>query len=871
MLQPAKCGVQLIRVFCSFTSGFGSGILHTLSIVETGTAVKINKTVFWIAIVLIGAILLTYTFVRITGGKPRHWFTKLESVMIPKEAIDKALPFDWDGDGDDELLVLNRWQGIRVFDPTLKTHFQSNWDSTIFHVQLIDIDGDTTRDIVISTQRDSIQIILGVSAGELSSLRGSELVSLPFNLTRCDAMSTVLRLEVTEDINGDGVSDYLCSLTSFQHCKEPRYVLLFDGATRKVLWEFCLGPGPQHFQVLDLDSDGLKEILFVGQAYGNKRCCSGYCDSTSYLIALDSRGSLKFDPVYLGGSLTYADFRLLPINNTHSYEIVVASRAHASDSCQYPLMTLDGRTGRMIQSVTQFGGYESLELIDSQESGQPLILARKDDGVVQLFDRQLTLLNENVYPAQKIRAIAAPLDFDADGAIDIPLMTETGGLLVLDNRLDSLFFFQGTIPLLDIHKVNERNNSRGLFVVGTGIQMFGLLSVQRVGKSFAEIVPPAIQITVFVLALGVVTYQVISRRRRRQYESFLNSIFEDPSRMIVGINSSGVVFRANTAAGEFLHLDQYDGTNDYRRVLESKGLGELITLTEKLRTTEIEDYQSEIRVTLNRSVRDYWAQGKRILSGELDGGFDTIVTIQDVTDRKQFDKYETLTNFSEQMIHDIRKPLSPVLLRLQELDFQLRDRVIAPDDIRARFVRPALDQIQLLSSYVTRLWDTFGGRKSQPELLDVKAILEFVVKARASLTEPGKKISLSIAEELPRVLGRFEDLCRIISELVDNALYALQPASQGAVEVKASAIGGRHPAVQIEVADDGPGIEDSIRARIFEMNVSTKESSHHGLGLFIVRKLVIEHGGSITVESTEGVGTRFVVILPGGKEDGNLE
>jgi signal transduction histidine kinase len=83
----------------------------------------------------------------------------------------------------------------------------------------------------------------------------------------------------------------------------------------------------------------------------------------------------------------------------------------------------------------------------------------------------------------------------------------------------------------------------------------------------------------------------------------------------------------------------------------------------------------------------------------------------------------------------------------------------------------------------------------------------------------------------------------------------------GRLTVTTSATDDAERPVTISVADTGPGIPAEIRAKIFDPFFSTKAGGT-GLGLALTQQIVVEHGGSIDVDSAAGRGTRFVVRLP---------
>jgi signal transduction histidine kinase len=87
-------------------------------------------------------------------------------------------------------------------------------------------------------------------------------------------------------------------------------------------------------------------------------------------------------------------------------------------------------------------------------------------------------------------------------------------------------------------------------------------------------------------------------------------------------------------------------------------------------------------------------------------------------------------------------------------------------------------------------------------------------------------------------------------------------SDQGAVTISSrSVVGGAGPVVQIVVADTGPGMSEQQLERAFQDFYTTKAGGT-GLGLSVVRRLVLDLNGTLRVESEPGVGTRFIVELP---------
>jgi signal transduction histidine kinase len=124
-------------------------------------------------------------------------------------------------------------------------------------------------------------------------------------------------------------------------------------------------------------------------------------------------------------------------------------------------------------------------------------------------------------------------------------------------------------------------------------------------------------------------------------------------------------------------------------------------------------------------------------------------------------------------------------------------------------------------------------------------------------------VAISVEPDLPLVRGFVGELNQVWANLIDNALDALPEG--GRVDITASRERER---VVVRVIDNGPGIPAEIRARIFEPFFTTKPvGSGTGLGLDIVRRLIIHNDAEIEVESRPGR-TEFRVSLPVAETDG---
>ena len=162
------------------------------------------------------------------------------------------------------------------------------------------------------------------------------------------------------------------------------------------------------------------------------------------------------------------------------------------------------------------------------------------------------------------------------------------------------------------------------------------------------------------------------------------------------------------------------------------------------------------------------------------------------------------------------------------------------------------------------------------EVTDIALLARYAV-GRANTARSGRggpSVTLSEAGGQLRVRADSEGISQVLDNLLENAIKFSPP--DGAVRVTVAEQGG---AVVISVADDGPGIPDADKERVFERFYQTKagravRSRGVGLGLAICRHIVAMHSGTIRVTDNVPVGSVFSVMLPGlvgAKEAERLE
>lgn len=242
-----------------------------------------------------------------------------------------------------------------------------------------------------------------------------------------------------------------------------------------------------------------------------------------------------------------------------------------------------------------------------------------------------------------------------------------------------------------------------------------------------------------------------------------------------------------------------------------------------------------------------------------------VVTIEDVTERVRLESMRT--DFVANISHELRTPVGGMALLAETLegerDPEVADRLASKLLVEAHRVSRTIDDLLELS----RL-ELEGARRD--EVVIGVVISEALDRVRSAAEHRSIRIDVGEHGRMLRVLGDRRQLVSAVTNLVDNAIKYSEPGST--VELHADRV---DEGICLTVRDHGVGIPPADLDRVFERfyrvdRARSRETGGTGLGLAIVRHVATNHGGRVTVESSEGVGSSFTLHLPApaSNEDG---
>ncbi|WP_102107181.1 sensor histidine kinase NtrY-like [Oceaniglobus roseus] len=335
-------------------------------------------------------------------------------------------------------------------------------------------------------------------------------------------------------------------------------------------------------------------------------------------------------------------------------------------------------------------------------------------------------------------------------------------------------------------------------------------------------------------------------RRRRLFDSVLSSVTAG----LVGLDPKGRVTFVNRSAERLLQLGESDGQS----VALAVAVPEFGPLFDRLRANRRSDVaQEEIKVSRGGKLESLLVRmsTRRSEAGKLEG---YVVAFDDVTDLVAAQRMAAWGDVARRIAHEIKNPLTPIQLSAERIKRKF-SKALPEEDAEA--LEQYTGVIVRQTNDLRRIVDEFSkfARMPEPERRthDMAKLLRDVV----TLQEAGQH-DVKITADIPAapVLADFDAtmLNQALTNLIKNAGEAIESlyergrpdghAPQIRVAMQADA-----QEIQIAISDNGIGLPED-RARLFEPYVTTR-SQGTGLGLPIVKKIIEEHGGTLTLSDAE--------------------
>ncbi|MCG8574517.1 MAG: HAMP domain-containing histidine kinase, partial [Flavobacteriales bacterium] len=212
---------------------------------------------------------------------------------------------------------------------------------------------------------------------------------------------------------------------------------------------------------------------------------------------------------------------------------------------------------------------------------------------------------------------------------------------------------------------------------------------------------------------------------------------------------------------------------------------------------------------------------------------------------------------AKQVAHEIKNPLTPMKLSIQHLNRSVNLSDEESKEKMDRISKSLIEQIDAL----TQIANEFSNFAKMPKAKEIELNLTEVVKSTTSVFSEYEQheFELNILPEGETIVWADKDLVlRVFNNLIKNAIQAVAVGQQGLIKIELREVDNRY---QVSVTDNGVGIKDEQREKIFVPYFTTK-STGTGLGLAMSKQIIEGMNGNIWFESELNKGTSFYVSFP---------
>ena len=339
--------------------------------------------------------------------------------------------------------------------------------------------------------------------------------------------------------------------------------------------------------------------------------------------------------------------------------------------------------------------------------------------------------------------------------------------------------------------------------------------------------------------------------RRRYIETILERIATG----VVSIDAAGKVSTLNSAAMRLLDLGPSAVGQPAAEVFGRDDLQPFGALLRAAGTGKAEPSAQEI--ALSRDDRELQLAAIATALRGSEGSDGMVLVVDDVTPLIRAQKVAAWREVARRLAHEIKNPLTPIQLCAERIR---RHFSTAPGPTQA-LVEECTSTIVGEVDSLKALVDEFSqfARMPAPRAVptDLHAVLNEALALYSGLLGD-VRFERHFADRLPKVRVDGEQIRRVVINLVDNAIEAMNRSGVITLETCHDPSASM---VRLVIADDGPGIPAAEREKLFMPYYSTKRRGS-GLGLAIVRRIVAEHGGTIEAGDNQPRGTKFTIELP---------
>lgn len=359
--------------------------------------------------------------------------------------------------------------------------------------------------------------------------------------------------------------------------------------------------------------------------------------------------------------------------------------------------------------------------------------------------------------------------------------------------------------------------------------------------------------------------QVNQKRTDTTTEDRFEFLFNKASIGIAVLDEGGLIEETNLAFIDHFDLEKSEILDqDYRQLFDTNALKQLQRLVNILRRS----HQTYVKDVISIEKADGKLKLLEISLSEVCNEYEDtkklMLFTEDITHQKdthaamlQSEKLALTGKLAASLAHEINNPLQTSLGCLGLVEEMLDE---SDDRNLAVYINLAIEELQRSARIVKQLRDLNRTTNlTERNLIDIQEIIEDVlILTKNHLNDKNIVPVFDYQGNSPLILASEDQIKQVVLNLLMNAIDALPNGGTIYFNIQQS---DQPKGVKITIRDTGDGIKEDIQKNLFDPFLTTKEEGL-GLGLYISKKIIEDHDGSLDFSSKPGLGTTFTIWLP---------
>ena len=354
------------------------------------------------------------------------------------------------------------------------------------------------------------------------------------------------------------------------------------------------------------------------------------------------------------------------------------------------------------------------------------------------------------------------------------------------------------------------------------------------------------------LSARMLRHQNIEIEEKRQ---FMEIVLKSVSAGVVTLDARGIISTMNKSAEKMLNLkSEQILTKSYKNLLDGPFLELANEILDNLSLSSGDTVELPLKLTIEGRPRSFLVS-VNALKDDAGRHMGTLMVFDDLTELEKGQRMAAWREVARRIAHEVKNPLTPIILSAQRLKRKYAQFV--DDTIFEECTETIISQVELIRNLVNE----FSSFARFPSANPVPGHLIPIIEETVALYREGHpsiKFKINNTRDIPILNIDRQQMKQALINLIDNAIGAIKGPGNITISVAHDPILKK---VRMEVADDGPGISDENKTRLFQPNFSTKKTGM-GLGLTIVNTIIADHNGMINVQDNAPRGAKFVIELP---------